>query len=428
MHLLNANKDVLISLIFFCNILFIECECFFMRKFYISNVICLSGIVLCLCFFQLQAFAVEEVMPDEKIIMEEILFDIPNDSIVDKLKQKEQPKTFTGKILHTESKVWDLFDKNGYEFKSGPVKNLKINGYFRFDNAMEAKRNEDFSSIMTFDSVELQTETLFANEKTKLSASYNFVRDLDYDNDFFEKVSNLFIEHSFNENQSLRIGNARVPVGLEGGLSSSAIKFVTRGQISRNFGDARSVGVRNIAKYKYLDYDIGFYDSSRFMQRLFQGQEFAGNFSLKPLSKYGDKYGKLKLGASIDTGNADNSYSVFGAHAQYYYKKLYLDFEYAKADGIGGKYIKRGEAHGFFTTLAYLLNEHIELLGRYDYYKNDNNDKVTQEFTAGVNYYTHPNCKFVLNYVYAMSDTSANPSHKIYMGARFSTSALLGDI
>ena len=68
------------------------------------------------------------------------------------------------------------------------------------------------------------------------------------------------------------------------------------------------------------------------------------------------------------------------------------------------------------------------MLGRYDFYQNDNNNKVTQEFTAGINYYTNPNSKLVLNYVYAMSDTSAIPSHKIYMGARFTTAALLGDI
>ena len=374
----------------------------------------------------LPSFAIEENDDDD---LTEIILEKPTkESIIETIIQKEDKKPLASRILHTEAKIWDLFDINGYEFESGPVKNLKINGYFRFDNAMTAKRHEDFSSLMTFDSVELQTETLFRDGKTKLSASYNFVRNLDYDNDFFEKISNLYVDHAFNKNQTIRIGSARVPMGIEGGLSSSAIKFVTRSQIARNLGDARSLGIRNIAKYKYIDYDLGFYDSSRFMQRLFQGQEFSGIVSVKPLAKYGDKYGKLKLGASIDVGNADNSYSVFGAHAQYNYKKFYWDFEYAQARGIGGKYIKIGDAHGFYTTLSYYLRDNVEILGRYDFYQNDKNDKITQEFTAGLNYYTHPNCKFVVNYVYAMSDTSAIPSHKIYMGARFTTSALLGDI
>lgn len=399
-----------------------------MRKSF-SLKLC-AKFVLIFMISTLPCFAVEEVLllEENKEILEEVNLDIPQESIIDRLKNNKNKNSFSTKILHTDSNIWSVFGTQGYEFESGLVKNFKINGYFRFDNAMEAKRRAAFSSDMTFDSVELQTETLFRDGKTKLSASYNFVRDLDYDNDFFEKVSNLYIDHYFNEHQTVRLGNMRVPVGIEGGMSSSAIKFVTRSQIARNLGDARSVGIRNLGKYKYLDYDIGFYDSSRFMQRLFQGEEFAANASIKPLAKFDDKYGVLKLGASIDTGNADNSYSVFGAHAQYFYKKFYCDFEYATARGSGGKYIKRGNSHGFYTTVAYMINEHIELLGRYDFYQNDNNDKVTQEFTAGVNYYTRPNCKLVLNYVYAMSDTSAIPAHKIYLGARFTTSALLGDI
>lgn len=334
----------------------------------------------------------------------------------------------TKKTFHSEAKIWSMFGTNGYEFESGLVKNFKVNGYFRFDNAMTAKRDTDFSSLMTFDSVELQTETLFRDNKTKLSASYNFVRDLDYDNNFFEKVSNLYIDHDFNENQKIRIGNARVPCGIEGGMSSSAIKFVTRGQISRNFGDARSVGVRNMGKYKYLDYDIGFYDSSRFMQKLFQGQEFAAIASVKPLAKYGDKYGKLKIGSSIDVGDADKHYAVFGAHAIYEYKNFYWDFEYANANNSGGKYIKTNDAHGFFTTLAYKITPKIEVLARYDYFKNRLSDKRTQEYTAGLNYYFNPHCKAVANYVIVMNSNSTVPTHKIYLGARFMTSSLLGDI
>lgn len=376
-------------------------------------------------FLSLPAYSVEEQSQEN---LSEIILEPQKDSVIEEIIKKENKKTLAAKVLHTDSNVWHLFSNKGYEFAEGPVKNLKINGYFRFDNAMQAKRGEDFSSQMTFDSVELQTETLFRDNKTKLSASYNFVRDLDYDNDFFEKVSNFYVDHAFNKNQTLRIGQSRVPVGIEGGMSSSAILFVTRGQISRNFADARSIGIRNIAKYKYFDYDLGLYDSSRFMHNIFDGQEFAGNVAIKPLAYFNDRYGKLKLGTSIDVGNSDKSYSVFNAYAQYQYEKLYIDFEFAKSNGSGGKYIKQGDAQGFFTTVAYKVTPKIELLGRYDFYQNQNTDKVTQEYTAGINYYTHPNSKLVLNYVCAMSDTSAIPSHKIYMGARFTTAALLGDI
>lgn len=379
--------------------------------------------LLVMSFCSIPCFAIEEQA------LEPIELEKQENSLKDSIEKTiETDVEKTKKALHSDAKIWSMFGTNGYEFESGLIKNFKVNGYFRFDNAMTAKRDTDFSSIMTFDSVELQTETLFRDNKTKLSASYNFVRDLDYDNNFFEKVSNLYVDHKFNENQTVRIGNARVPCGIEGGMSSSAIKFVTRGQISRNFGDARSVGVRNMGKYKYLDYDLGFYDSSRFMQKLFQGQEFAAIASVKPLAKYGDKYGKLKIGSSIDVGDADKHYAVFGAHAIYEYKNFYWDFEYANANNSGGKYIKENDAHGFFTTLAYKITPKVEVLARYDYFKNRKNDKRTQEYTAGLNYYFNPHCKAVVNYVLAMNSNSSVPVHKIYVGARFTTAALLGDI
>lgn len=369
-------------------------------------------------------FAIEE---EPEQTFDEIKLEVPEKHSFKELLFENQETTLAQKIIKPKSKYWNLLDESGYEFERGFVKNFKLGAYLRMDNEMSVK-DGDFSDLVNFNSVELTTETLFRDNKTKLNVSYNFVRDLDYDNHFFQKFSNLYVDHQFTKNQKIRIGNARVPVGIEGGLSSSKMKLIKKGQIHRNFADARSFGIRNIGEYKYADYDIGMYDSSRFMNRMFQGTEFAGNLAVKPLAKFNGKYGDLKLGSSIDVGDADhaNHYSVYSAYAQYQYEKWYWDFEYSHANGAGGKYIDDTNGQGFFTTVAYKITPKIEVLGRYDYYKENVNP--SQEFTAGINFYNNPNCKFVLNYVYKLAEKSSSDSHKIYIGTRFNTNSLLGDV
>lgn len=376
-------------------------------------------------------FAIEEIEKTEEIeknSLGEIQLVVPEKHPFKELLFENQDETLAQKILQPKSKYWNLVDESGHEFESGLVKNFKIGAYVRMDNEMSVK-NGDFSDRVNFNSVELTTETLLRDEKTKLNVSYNFVRNLDYDNHFFQKFSNLYVDHSFTKNQTVRIGNARVPVGIEGGLSSSKIMLIKRGQIYRNFADARSFGIRNIGKYKYAEYDIGWYDSSRFMNKMFQGSEFAGNVAVKPLAKFDGKYGDLKLGTSIDVGDAShaNHYSVYTAYAQYKKDKFYWDFEYAHANGAGGKYIDDTNGQGFFTTVAYKVTPKIELLGRYDYYKDFSKSNPSQEFTAGVNFYNNPHCKFVLNYAYKLAEKSSSDSHKIYIGTRFNTNSLFGD-
>ncbi len=370
-------------------------------------------------------FAIEEL---QKETLDEIKLDVPEKQSLKEILFENQETTLAQKILQPKSKYWNLVDESGHEFESGLVKNFKIGAYVRMDNEMSVK-DGDFSDLVNFNSVELTTETLLRDNKTKLNVSYNFVRDLDYDNHFFQKFSNLYVEHNFTPNQKIRIGNARVPVGIEGGLSSSKIKLIKRGQIYRNFADARSFGIRNIADYKYLEYDLGWYDSSRFMNKMFQGSEFAGNVAIKPLAKYDGKYGDLKIGSSIDVGDAShaNNYSVYSAYAQYQRDKWYWDFEYAHANGAGGKYIDDSNGQGFFSTLAYKVTPKIELLGRYDHFKEQGASDPEQEFTAGINFYNNPHCKFVVNYVYKLAENSSSNSHKIYIGTRFNTNSLFGD-
>ena len=286
--------------------------------------------------------------------------------------------------------------------------------------------DKDLANNMSVAANEIHFETTLANDKTTFKTGIEFSSSKKYDNDFFKRFSFMYIEHIFNENNSLMLGQMRVPNGIEGRTPSLFIKLLTRSQIARTLGNAVSNGIRVTGEYDYFHYDVGYYDASRFFNYNFEGQELAALFSVKPLSKFDGKYGNLRLGGSIDVGNSKNSFSVVGAHAIYNYKKFYMDFEYQYANGYAGAYYGQGRYHGLYTTASYFVKPNLELVARYDFFQNLNgNQNVSQEYTAGVTYYLRPQVKFMLNYIYAMKDTSSIPTHKVFLGADFTSSALL---
>ncbi|MCR5260933.1 MAG: OprO/OprP family phosphate-selective porin [Candidatus Gastranaerophilales bacterium] len=341
--------------------------------------------------------------------------------ITDKIFNKKDKEKETDK---TKSSVLDLFKSSGYTFESGIIKNQKIHYFFHGGIDWTAQTHEDLSTTTAMSTNELHLETLFADNKTSLMISYNFTKDLDSANKFFQKFSGLYVSHKFNDNQLVEIGETRVPIGYEGGISTSNIKLFSRSQLSRNLGNYYSTGIKNIGKYKYGNYNIGIYDGSRSFRNNFKGYEFSALAAITPLEKFDGKYGHLQIGGSIDNGNSDNSYTVMGGHILYNYKKFYTDFEYLYADGLSGNHYGRGRAHGFYTTVGYFIKPKIEVLARYDFYQNLSNENVSQEYSAGLNYYFTPKIKLMFQYIYAMKDTSSNPSHKIYLGANFSTDYL----
>ncbi|MBQ2645156.1 hypothetical protein IJG14_06270 [bacterium] len=373
------------------------------------------------------SFAVNEIQHidnfDNDFIQESdnpIELNIEKNSIQDKIFEPKKDKKYSKKrIGEPTGTAFDLFRSSGYTFESGPIKNQKFRYFFHGGNLFNAKVHEDLSSNLSIAANEFQSETLFADNKTRLLWAFNFSRETNYDNNFFEKISFLFLERKINDNQVLMLGEMRTPNGIEGGSPSSSLKLVARSQIARNYGNYVSNGIRNIGKYKYLDYDIGIFDGSRFFNNNFKGYEFTGLASIKPLSKFDGKYGDLKIGGSIDVGKSENAFSVVGGHAIYNYKKLYADFEYMYANGSSGIYYGQGRSHGLYSTLGYFITPKLELLARYDFFQNLENDKVSQEYTAGLTYYFHPRVKLMLNYIYAMNDTSSEPSHKFYIGADF---------
>lgn len=321
----------------------------------------------------------------------------------------------------------NLFGEDGYQFDEGIIKSQRFTYFMHGANVMKAESGKDFSDTFEYAANEFQSSTVFRDGNTRFDWGVNFTRTRKYNHSLLAKVSFAELWHIFNENQQIVVGNCRVQNGFEGGIPSSQLKFVTRSQIARTFGNAVSDNIRNRGKYKYFEYDLGISDGSRWWQNVFNGFDTTLIASAKPLAKFDNKYGKLKIGGSIDQGRAEKTtWTVVGGHALYDYKnKAGIDFEYQYADGYAGSWYSKDKAHGLYTTVYYYLTPKVQLLARYDYFKNIDRDKHNTEYTAGINYWLTPKSKLMLNYILAKSNTSNHPTHKIYIGADFTTYSLV---
>ncbi len=249
--------------------------------------------------------------------------------------------------------------------------------------------------------------------KNKFRLTSSFTRDVDdLDNKFLGKISDIYFERNLNDNHKILIGNSRIPIGMEGGKSQYNLLFTERSQIASNLGNVRSTGIRLRGDFHKLDYDIGGYSSTRYLQDLSDGMEFAGWLNYKPFNhKEGSLFKNLKIGAGVNTGRNDKNYTVAGLGAEYKYKKLLLNAEYAYADGSNAKSYNQNKQQGFYTTVAYNLTDKVQILGRYDIF--DENTKksndTTQKYTVGLNYYVlGQRIRFSLNYSLTQNDTVNN--------------------
>lgn len=325
----------------------------------------------------------------------------------------------------------NLFRENGYQFKEGIIQSQRFTYFLHGGNVMTAQRGKEFCDTFEYAANEFQSSTVFRNGKTRFDLGLNFTRTRKYNNNLLAKFSNAELWHVFNENQKIVIGNGRTQNGYEGGSSSSQLKFVTRSQIARTFANSISDSIRNHGKYKYLEYDIGISDGSRYWQNVLNGFDTTFIASAKPLAKNeNNKYGKLKIGGSVDQGHAEGTtWTVVGGHAIYDYKnKFGVDLEYQYADGYAGAWYSKDKAHGLYATAYYVLTPRVQMLARYDYFKNFDTEKQNIEYTAGVNYWFAKRGKLMLNYVLAKANTCPQPSHKIYIGADFTTYSVLDAI
>lgn len=218
-------------------------------------------------------------------------------------------------------------------------------------------------------------------------------------------MADNYIMRYWTKNDQILAGYARAAVGIEGGESPFTIPFFARSQISRTYGNVRTLGVKLQGNHKYYDYSAGLFSSGRYFQKWFPGPEFVGLLSVKPLAFANGKYGNLTMGGSLNAGNAElGQYCITGTHAIYEYKRLKATVEYATADGSNGSTgFTANKSEGYYGTLAYRITPRVQAVIRYDKFdpnKAAANDMRT-EYTAGINYFIKGQAlKLMLNYVY----------------------------
>lgn len=324
------------------------------------------------------------------------------------------------KILQGTAQFLDTIH-NGIDFEEGIIKHTKFGFYYDGGINLLRTSERELGSTYTIPAVEVFNKTQFRDGKTELETMYNFSRDIEgYDNYFSEKISVLTLSRKIGENQKILIGQgSRSPIGVEGSYSTFNQDMVQKSQIARTFSNVRSVGIRNQGDYKYIDYDIGIYDSTRFFQDFFNGMDFTGWVNVKPLAGK-EKYGNLTLGGGYNAGHYRHDYSVLGAYAGYSYKKVHAKFEYANANGYNGMQNSTNKADGYYTTLLYDITPKLQLAARYDFF--DPNKHIhhnnSTEYGLGLVYNITKDFKLYANYVFRDSQNMPD-ENRIMLATRF---------
>ncbi len=313
-----------------------------------------------------------------------------------------------------------VFKLNPYEpkkiiFHNGIIN--EISPVLNFRGVYEVDISDDKNNFTYPFTLEGGAELKFGESKNKIRAVSNFSKNVDnFDNKFLGKFTDLYFERQINENHRLLIGNARIPFGFEGSKSTYKLMFSKRAQIGAKFNDARAVGIKYTGGGSGFEYSIGRYSSTRHMQDITDGAEFAGWINYKPFYKNSHLFKDLKIGAGADIGVLDKGYGVYGASMEWEYKKFLLNAEYAYADGSNAYKYNPNKQEGFYTTAAYHLTDNLQAAFRYDIYNPDTTkDDTVQKYTAGFNYYVFgQRLRFGVDYTYTKNSVINNNTNSVY--------------
>lgn len=356
---------------------------------------------------------------NRKIDLHAIIFDptvtvkAPEDA--EEMTKAEVAKYKIHEALHGEVSAAStkglLEDTMKMTFEKGPIESLApwvdYNGCFQ--NVWSGAKYQNTLYGVNFQDVGINgkfrtKDDPASGKKTVFRIMFNTGKEITGNTYLQSFPADIYVMRYWTKDDQIMAGYARAAVGIEGGESPFTIPFFARSQISRTYGNVRTLGVKAQGNHKYYDYSMGFFSSGRFFKDFFPGPEFTGLVSVKPLAFTDGKWGKITTGGSLNAGNAESHYVVGGAHLIYEYKRLKASFEYASADGSNGSTgFSNKQSEGYYGTLAYRITPRIQALIRYDKFdpnKSAANDMRT-EYTAGLNYFIKGQAlKLMVNYVY----------------------------
>lgn len=365
---------------------------------------------------------------------EEVVLELPNQTSyvaeVEEDAYKTEEKTLKEKLSDVYHLEVEQIDKPTFLFKDILTKNFDEKS--SWDNlhlwgAYGAHTNFNFSehkyhnADYAFDVINMGLDGKLKNNNGDFRIMLN-VSPLSSRNFAQNLFADMYVGTNKVPHHRFWVGNTRPPVGMEGGYSPYVLPFITQSQISRNFGTVRKLGTRVSGDYSLVDYDFGVYSSDTYFQEFFPGTEFVGWVNFKPLGKTDGRYGKLKIGGGLQSGDRNSDYTVTGAYVGYEYKKWLLNFEWADANGYNGPigYAIDKHASGFYSTLAYRITPKLQALIRYDQFdpNKDVSNNKKKEYVAGINYFIKGQAlKLMLNYVFCQNDATKD-SHRLMLGTQ----------
>jgi len=356
---------------------------------------------------------------NRKVDLHAIIFD-PTVTMKEPANADEMTKTeiakykiheaLTGEVSATSTKGL-LEDTMKMTFEKGPIESLApwIDYSGAFSQAWTGPTYTNDTYGINFNDVGVNgkfrtKDDPASGKKTVFRLMYNVGKEVQSNTYMQTFMADNYIMRYWSKEDQVMLGYARAAVGIEGGESPFTIPFFGRSQISRTYGNIRTLGAKAQGSHKLYDYSAGVFSSGRYFKDFFPGPEFTGLVSIKPLGLTDGRYGKLTMGGSLNAGNAESHYCVTGAHLIYDYKRFKAAFEYATADGSNGSTgFSSNSSDGYYGTLSYRVTPKIQALIRYDKFdpnKDKGNDMRT-EYTAGVNYFIKGQAlKLMFNLVY----------------------------
>lgn len=372
----------------------------------------------------------EEIETDEAAENDEVEFelfkklDLPKSEITSQTKAPANEESLFGKILHSKITRTDvpsylLEDDLTFEFNKGPIS--KLHPWMAYRGGIQPAwiQGEYSTKYRNFEN-QIGTYGSFRNPNFKFQLAFNPVhtKGTNYLERFF---SDAFIVNTSIPNHQIVAGYSRINTGVEGGKSAYILPFVTRSQIARTYGNYRSLGVKVVGNYQYVDYNLFAGSGSRYIIHGFPGAEFNGWINFKPFGKKSEKYGKLVIGGGYNHGHNRIDYNIGSVYLSYNHKRLWTNFEAAIANGSNGSTgISENKSCGWAYTLGWKFTPHIQLIGRIDQFDPNRNRKhdLRREYTIGLNWFIKGQAlKVVLNYVFC-DNQDTKDSHKIILATQ----------
>ncbi|MDE6138194.1 MAG: hypothetical protein K2F57_01840, partial [Candidatus Gastranaerophilales bacterium] len=245
-----------------------------------------------------------ELQNDENILTEEIKrkrlfsfdFDDDDDGLMDnadfdfeifKIFDKEKiisEDTLFGKIVNSDITRTDVMtfllqDDLTFNYDKGPVSKIHLYGSYRgaLNMLWDSNYSTDYDNSITQAGVWGSLRN--PNYKFKFAANPIPQSGLNYIDRF---VSDAYIVNTSIPNHQIVAGYSRVQTSVEGGASIYVLPFVARSQIARNFSNVKSLSLKAIGNYQYLDYNVSVGSAGRYITSGMPGAEFNGWVNLKP--------------------------------------------------------------------------------------------------------------------------------------------------